>query len=94
MTLQHLELLSVLKADNIVRLDRRADRHCRFLLLHFGFRLRATQIGKRAVNVGNEQRKIRHCHAIVADMCGNNIRSERDQRFLQVILRVHFRPFT
>ena len=72
-TLEHLQFLAVFEADDIVGLDRAADRNCGFLLILRRFRrvvvLRAQTREDRLNHVGN----LRSWNFIVADIGRSNL---------------------
>ena len=91
MALEHLEPLTVLKAHNIVGLDRRAHRYLRFLA-DFGCGRRAGKRRKCTMHVRDQLRQVIDRHAVIADVRCNYVRCERDQRVI-VTLIVHDKIF-
>lgn len=82
-TLEHLHLLAVFEADELVALNRCADGHGRLGSL-FNRRLFAAEVGHGALYDGNESGDVLHRHRVVPHMRGNNVGGKRDQHFCRV----------
>ncbi len=83
MPLEHLQLLAVFQADDVIVLYRRTHRNGGFgqrFCLRFG----RLQPGERSIDVGDQCGQVAHGDAVVADMGSDDIRSEGDQRFTQI----------
>ena len=78
MALEHLELLAVFKADNVVGLDRNPDRYSRDERLRRRRRRGAQSRPTPHVRF-DQAREIGHGDAIILDMGGDNVGSERDK---------------
>src|SRR5690606_29558352 len=82
-TLEHLHLLAVFEADDVVILDRCTDRDRGF---GFGLDLRSgAETGECAVDVLDQRRDFLHPDAVVADMSGDDVGRKRDQRLRQIV---------
>ena len=83
MPLEHLELLPVLKTDDVVGFDRRADRN-----LGFRFRLNrrclSRDAGQSRMHVLDKVRQVVDGDAVVADVRGDDVCRERKQRLFSV----------
>ncbi len=80
--LQHLQLLAVLEADDVVGCHRAADRHRR--LRRLGLRLAgaALQPAQRLVHGADDLGNLRGRQFIIADIGGNNLRRHAKDVFL------------
>src|SRR3546814_14934727 len=83
MTAEHLELFPILETDDIVGLDRRADRDGGLLLLDGRFDRRAKS-RQRAMNARDQIWEIGQADAVVRYMRRDNIGGEREQHILGV----------
>src|SRR3546814_3933033 len=82
MTAEHLELFPILETDDIVGLDRRADRDGGLLLLDGRFDRRAKS-RQRAMNARDQIWEIGQADAVVRYMRRDNIGGEREQHILR-----------
>src|SRR3546814_13832458 len=90
MSLERREFLPVLEADNMVGLDRSADRDGGLLFFDRCFDGRP-ETGERGVNIADQRRQVGHADAVVRYMGRNNIGGERKSWLLK-FARHHASP--
>ena len=90
MALQHLQLLAVFEADDVIGRDRFLDGNGRIGTL--GKRAVRAKVRQRAIDFANQLRKIAHRDTVAADMSCHNF-SGQCQEFIRVRLLGH-RKFT
>ncbi len=83
--LEHLQLLAVFKADNVIRLNRTADgdRRLRLGLFNDGCFAQSCQ---RCIDIADECRHVFHRYIIVANMGCDDVAGQRDEGFRRQLL--------
>src|SRR6185369_16254385 len=88
MPLQHLQLLAVLEADDVVRRDRLLDRHRRIRPFRHWLG-GATGSGERVIDIADQGRQLRHGDRVVRQMGGQDV-SHQWENILGVCLISHW----
>src|SRR5215467_12740537 len=80
MTLKRLELLSVLKADDVIRRDRFLQRHRRLVGLRCDLAPSARHAGQSAMDLVDKRREILRRYRVVAHISRNDAGRQLDER--------------
>src|SRR6185503_7677813 len=88
MSLEHLQPLPVLKADDVIGLHRRADRHLR---LGLGLRRGGPPRNavQRGVDVLNQGRQVIDGNTVVADVSGDDVGGKSQQSIFGTLIFKH-----